>query len=65
MVDNGAYAAPFLDTVCDTAPKRLTLDYRLFFAIDPAHPGIPFMRADETVATSVLSPANAQINLAL
>ncbi|MGH8209842.1 MAG: hypothetical protein ACREU6_09645 [Steroidobacteraceae bacterium] len=68
MVDyhaDGAYAALFFDVVCDGAPTRLTLDYRMFFAIDPSHRGILVMRSGDEVATAVLSPDNAKIDLPL
>jgi hypothetical protein len=66
MIDNhadGAYAALFFDVVCD-APK-LTLDYALFFAIDPSHRGIFILHDGANIATAVLSPQNAKIHLAL
>jgi hypothetical protein len=62
---DGAYAALFFDVICDAAAKRLTLDYRLFFAVDPSHRGILVLRSGDKVATSVLSPANAKIELGL
>jgi hypothetical protein len=68
MVDNhadGAYAALFFDVVCVGAPKRVTLDYRMFFAIDPSHRGILVLRAGDNTATSLLSPENARIELGL
>jgi hypothetical protein len=62
---DGAYAVLFFDAICDPAAKRLTLDYRLFFAVDPSHRGILVLRSSDKVATSVLSPANAKIELGL
>ena len=64
MVDyhaDGAYATLFFDVACEGAPKRLTLDYRLFFKIDPSHRAIVVMRSGDNVATAVLSPDNAKI----
>jgi len=43
LVDNhadGAYAALFFDVVCAKSTDALTLDYRLFFRIDPSHRAI-------------------------
>jgi hypothetical protein len=62
---DGAYAALFFDIVCSGATKRLTLDYRLFFRVDPSHRGILVLRSGDKVATAVLSPANAKIELGL
>ena len=62
---DGAYAALFFDIVCAGAPKRITLDYRLFFALDPSHRGILVLRSGERTATSLLSPQNARIELGL
>jgi hypothetical protein len=62
---DGAYAALFFDGVCSGATKRLTVDYRLFFKIDPSHRGIFVLHSADKVATSVLSPANAKIELGL
>lgn len=66
MVDghaDGAYASLMFDISCAGASKRLMLDYRLFFAIDPSHRAILVFHNGENVATSVLSVDNAQINL--
>ena len=62
---DGAYAALFFDAECDGATKRLTVDYKLFFRIDPSHRGIFVLRSGDKVATAVLSPANAKIDVGL
>jgi len=62
---DGAYAALFFDAECDAAAKRLTVDYKLFFRIDPSHRGILVLRSGDKVATAVLSPANAKIDIGL
>lgn len=62
---DGAYAALFFDAECDGATKRLTVDYKLFFRIDPSHRGILVLRSSDKVATAVLSPANAKIDVGL
>lgn len=66
MVDShpdGAYAALFFDIVCAGAATTITLDYRLFFAIDPSHRGILVLHSGNRIATSLLSPENARIEL--
>ncbi len=66
MVDNhadGAYAALFFDIECAGPVQRLSIDYRLFFAIDPSHRGILVLRSGDNTATSLLSPDNASIEL--
>jgi hypothetical protein len=68
MIDehaDGAYAVLFFDLVCARAPKKLTLDYAMFFAVDPSHRGIFVMNDGANAATAVLSPQNAEIDLAL
>ncbi len=60
---DGAYAVLFFDAVCAHAPRRLTLHYSLFFAIDPSHRGIFVMHSADNVATALLSPENATIDL--
>jgi hypothetical protein len=62
---DGAYAALFFDVVCLRSPKSLTMNYRIFFDIDPSHRGIFVMRAGENTSTAVLSPENARVALAL
>jgi hypothetical protein len=62
---DGAYAALFFDVICGGAPKRLTLDYSLFFKIDPSHRGILVLHSGDNIATSVLSPENSRIELVL
>lgn len=68
LVDNhadGAYAALFFQIDCGAAAKRVALDYRLFFAVDPSHRAIVVMRNGNETATAVLSPDNAKIELNL
>jgi hypothetical protein len=68
MVDDhadGAYASLMFDVTCPGTPARLTVDYRLFFAIDPSHRAIVVSRSGENVATAVLSPDKASIDLPL
>jgi hypothetical protein len=62
---DGAYAALFFDVLCVVGPPApLTLDYRLFFAIDPSHRAILVSRDGDDTATALLAPQNARIELA-
>ena len=68
MIDghaDGAYAALSFTAVCTGAPRRVSLHYALFFAIDPSHRGILVMRSGNNVATALLSPDNAKIDLGI
>jgi hypothetical protein len=68
MVDDhadGAYDSLAFQITCVGAPKRLRLDYRLFFAIDPSHRAILVFRNGEEISTSVLSYDNVTIDLEL
>ena len=58
-------ASLMFDLTCPGTPARLTLDYRLFFAIDPSHRAIVVFRGGDNVATAVLSPDKARIELPL
>ena len=69
MIDehaDGAYTVLFFDVVCASAPKKAySTIYNLFFAIDPSHRGIFVMHAGADVATALLAPENAKIDLIL
>ena len=68
MIDDhadGAYAALFFDIACPHAPRKLSLEYTLFFKLDPSHRGIFVMNNGTDVATALLSPENSKIDLAL
>ncbi len=60
---DGAYAALFIDVDCPATAAKLTLDYRLFFAIDPSHRAIVVARNGERTATALLSPERPTIDL--
>jgi hypothetical protein len=60
---DGSYAALFFDALCARPAPTITLHYTLFFAIDPSHRAILVMHRGEAVATAVLSPQNATIEL--
>jgi hypothetical protein len=66
MVDahaDGAYAALFFDIVCAHAARKLTLNYTLFFDIDPSHRAVFVMHKGTDISTALLSPDNAKIDL--
>jgi hypothetical protein len=66
MVDNhadGAYAALFFNVVCARPQPKVTLDYTLFFDIDPSHRGICVMQSGGGTSTAVLSPHNKHLEL--
>jgi hypothetical protein len=68
MIDehaDGTYVSLFFDATCARSTRKLTLDYGLFFAIDPSHRGIFVMRSGANVATAVLAPGHARIELSL
>lgn len=63
-VDNhadGAYSVLFLEARCASQPQRLTLDYRLFFDIDPSHRAIVVAHIGADTATALMSPQNARV----
>jgi len=62
---DGAYAALFFEVQCAHPPRRLTLDYSLFFSIDPSHRGIFVLQSGADTTTAVLSPDNAHLHLTL
>jgi copper(I)-binding protein len=60
---DGAYAALFFEVQCARAPRRLALDYSLFFSIDPSHRGIFVLQSGADTTTAVLSPDNAHLHV--
>ena len=60
---DGAYATLFFDAVCTPAAHKITLNYSLFFAIDPSHRAIVVMHSHGSIATAVLSPQAPEIPL--
>jgi len=68
MVDghaDGAYVSLMFDVVCSGAPKRLSLDYSLFFAIDPSHRAILIEQNGADISTALLSSDKAHLELPL
>jgi hypothetical protein len=66
MIDehaDGAYAVLLFNVLCARAPRKLALDYRMFFPIDPSHRGILVEHDGTDIATAVLSPENTHIDL--
>lgn len=62
---DGAYAALFFQARCGASKGNMTLDYHLFFDIDPSHRAIFVSHQGQETATAVLSPENATITLTL
>jgi hypothetical protein len=62
---DGAYASLMFDVVCAGRPRGLTLDYRLFFAIDPSHRAIVVFRNGDNVATALMTSEKTRIDLPL
>ena len=60
---DGAYASLQFRIVCKGSPRKVALDYRLFFDVDPTHRGIVVVRNGNATATSLISPTNARIQL--
>jgi hypothetical protein len=60
---DGAYAALMFGIICPPAAAEITLDYDLFFDIDPSHRAIFVMRSGDDASSAVLSPQNAKIAL--
>jgi hypothetical protein len=60
---DGGYASLSFRVVCKGSPRKVTLDFRLLFDIDPTHRGIVVVRSGGGVSTSLLSPARARIDL--
>jgi hypothetical protein len=58
LVDNhsdGAYTVLRFDATCAAAPKTLTVDYRLFFDLDPQHRGLVRLEYQGTTRAGILS----------
>ncbi len=62
---DGSYAALFFDIDCGPGARTLTLDYSLFFKIDPSHRAILVSRQGSDAATGLLSPEHARVELRL
>lgn len=62
---DGSYAVLYFEVMCARTAATVTLDYRLFFSIDPSHRGLLVLHGTTDTATAVLSPQNARISLPL
>jgi hypothetical protein len=62
---DGAYAALFFEAECPQRVTKVTLDYTLFFALDPSHRGIFVLRSGSNTSTALLSPEQARIDVPL
>ncbi|HET7369592.1 MAG TPA: HupE/UreJ family protein [Gammaproteobacteria bacterium] len=69
MIDahsDGAYNVLYFTVNCDKeVPNKLSVDYSLFFAIDPSHRGIITVHHDGATTNTVLSPGNPKVTLNL
>ena len=66
LVDNhsdGAYAVLRFALACPPNGANLSLNYGLFFELDPSHRGLLSIRYPDTVQTAVLSPQQPAIEL--
>jgi hypothetical protein len=66
MIDqhaDGAYLALIFDVACAGAAPSISLNYSLFFDIDPSHRAIFVGRSGSDIATAVLAPQNCKIIL--
>ncbi len=54
--DDGGYAVLDLDGTCPRGLETMSLDYRLFFDLDPGHRGLVRVRSIDDVTVAVLSP---------
>ncbi|HSE12994.1 MAG TPA: HupE/UreJ family protein [Rudaea sp.] len=57
---DGAYAVLRFDAACAQAPRRLGVDYRLLFDLDPSHRGLLRLDVDGAARSAVLVPEQAQ-----
>ena len=63
---DGAYAVIEFDALCDkNIPSTLTVDYRLFYDLDPYHRGIVSIHAGDKTAGAILGPKNTSASLKL
>ena len=61
---DGSYAVLLFEIRCDPGtPPTPSLDYTLFFDIDPSHRGILVLHRGTRVSTALLSPDNSRIEL--
>ena len=53
---DGSYAALFFRVACTRPAARITIDYRLFFDVDPTHRGILLLQDGNAIATALAAP---------
>jgi hypothetical protein len=66
MIDqhaDGAYLALIFDVACAGGAAAISLNYSLFFDVDPSHRAIFIERSGSDIATAVLAPQNSKIAL--
>jgi hypothetical protein len=60
---DGTYAVLLFDVTCVGRPPVITLDYDLFFGIDPSHRAILVWRSGTDLSSALLAPQNRKIDL--
>ena len=60
---DGGYATLAFRIACKGDVRKVTLDYRLLFDVDPTHRGIVVVRKGGAAATTLASPANTRIEM--
>lgn len=60
---DGAYTVLRFTADCPVAPAALSLEYRLFFDLDPSHRGLLKIRYPDRVQTAVLAPEQPRLTL--
>jgi hypothetical protein len=59
---DGAYVVLFFDVTCKPT-QSVTMNYGLFFDIDPSHRGIFVLHSGSGTSTAVLSPQNTRVTM--
>lgn len=62
---DGHYAVLSFDVVCNAGPASLSIDYRLFFDLDPQHRGLLSVIREDLADAAIFSPERQSIELAL
>lgn len=62
---DGAYAVLRFSAVCASPPKTLTVDYQLFFELDPSHRGLVRIEYQGTTRAGILSADDPEQRFAL
>ena len=60
---DGAYAVVYFEARCASIRQQTTLEYSLFFAVDPSHRAIVVAHTAGNTATALMSPEKAHVDL--